>query len=207
MNSLSAAFKAKEISVECNTRNLKQWLPSYNIQGLMKLPVIMGISKATETITWGFQEFGREYHTLYVKASNAHSANSFRLSYRQNRCVIAIDSFYAWENDRVPRRYFVEGKDILYAAGLFVPKYQAVVLLYNYDKGSTVKYPLLLEGQSLKAWLGNYCHISDLIQIIEARKNPCYKTHLVSNKIFVAGYNNVELHNYTPYHYDLFQAV
>ncbi len=207
MNSLSAGFKVKDIDVECSSKNLKQWVPSFNIQPLMKLPVIMGITRTAESVTWGFEEAGREYKTLYVKSSVAHSANSFRLSYRQNRCAILIDSFYAWDNRRVPRRYFIEGKKIIYAAGLFVPKFQSVVVLYRYAKSSTIKHPIVLDEISLKAWLGNYCHISDLIKIIEDTEIPNYQTHLVSNKIFVDGYNNAELHSYTPFHYDLFQAV
>lgn len=208
MNSLSAVFRPKDVHYEQCTKQIKQWLPAYNIRPLQKLPLLTGgVEINCQITTWGYQENGRDYISAYANARSVHSSNSFRLPFRQNRCIAMIDSYYAWDESRVPRRYHSDKQKVLFAAALFVPQFQSFVLLYKYETGTQNKLPVLLNKKEQKAWLGNFSTVPELVDIVQKNKLPKLNAHLVSNKIFVHSYNGAELHEYTPYHYDLFKAV
>jgi putative SOS response-associated peptidase YedK len=135
------------------------------------------------------------------------SSVSYRIPIRRQRCIVPIDSFYLWEkrNTRnIPYRFFVKDRKILWMAGLWsiwsnsvISKLTFAIISTRTQEDNVVpgnRIPVFLNDELAKLWL-EPISLSDVMAIIQKRKDPNLEGYKISEKINSTDYNSSDLHN------------
>jgi putative SOS response-associated peptidase YedK len=94
------------IPVERPTPNIA---PSWNVAPTDPLPVVRYDAKdhqrSLEVMRWGLVPFWAKdiqvgFANINAKAEGIENKPAFREAFRQRRCLVPVDNFYEWEEDR-----------------------------------------------------------------------------------------------------------
>lgn len=123
-------------------------------------PVLVGAGAkiAVRPMRWGYQNPRGRDLIINARAESAGERPMFRQGLARRRCALAASSFYEWDARRLKYRFYLPDGP-LYMAGLYelVEGEERFVILTTGANASLSgihdRMPLLLERDSLRAWL------------------------------------------------------
>lgn len=97
---------------------------SYNVTITQKLPVIVPGSRVLDMFRWGLIPHWAKDETIGAKLGNARAETlsekpSFRVSYKNKRCLVLVSGFYEWNAEKQPYHIKLKNEKIYALAGLW----------------------------------------------------------------------------------------
>lgn len=180
---------------------------SYNICPTQEVPVFVQASPLkVQKMHWGLIPSWAKDPKIGAKCINARVETvsekpSFRHLLPGQRCVVAADSFYEWDKQKVPHRILFQNKKPLCFAGLWdrwdkgeSPKYTFTILTTEAALEITSihpRMPFILSDEQVKIWLDP--KIKDLSSISPSKSLPL-EAYSVSSMVNLPKNNSIECH-------------
>jgi putative SOS response-associated peptidase YedK len=170
---------------------------------------------------WGLpqpeDETGERITLFMAEGTGISTSTTFRMSFRQRRCIVIADSYYVWrkrgEKDLVFRVYsrdmpliamgaiyekrMIQGKDVHCFSIIQTEVSPDVKELYH-------KMPLILENEEAESWLSKDVQVKELIGMIRPLKRYSLQYYQVTNQLMNRGFNQTEAHSRKMEHLTLF---
>ncbi len=201
MRRLSTMFSKNEIfSAHLpNAPDGNEVIKRYSIEVGQSISILtnQGMSSAY----WG-NTSEHHVHSPCLDYTSAHTARRSRMEYRTNRCIVLLDSFYAWsQKERKPIRVICGEAPIMLVPALYFGEedHRTVSLLCRKARKSlrkfTVREPLIMDSTDVDLWLKED-KVETYIDLLATRMLKAFTYHIVTSKIFVSGYNEKDLHEH-----------
>ncbi len=174
-----------------------QLIQKYAISPGESIPIVIRPEYGVRHARWGISRLNNDYITQ-IEYQHVHVKPSFRMAFRQKRCIALADSYYDWlYPDAVPERIFQENGEPLLIPALYSEDECSVVLLsrlygMNHEKEITCE-PLIFSAENAKVWLAQV-PVADLIELLNQNRTPALSRMATNNKIKVSGYSHRSLH-------------
>ena len=205
MKKISCVWQTKEVPKFLKDVQVhKQWKSQYAIQPLDQVPMLHDNPLAFAIVSWGIEKNSSVFNHISFK--KVYSSTTTRLPFRSQRAIYLFDSFYDWDKSKVPVRIQPVNKGIQY--GLAIQMNNTMIPIIDLQDNGLIR-PLITSKEKVMTWLDRGKGVKELIQFMK-KCSFCqedWTSIQVTQKIFVNGYNDMHLHEYTPYHYNLFNDV
>lgn len=139
---------------------------------------------------------------------------SFRLPFRQARCIIPADSFYAHIKGQGNHRFLLHNRSDLAIAGLYDDwsskgnKVRSYAMLTKRTQGGLMgiipNIPVILEQKDIRTWLNPATSLNDLIELLQVSKENLLKYFAVTPQIDDLAFDHPSLHVETKKEQTLF---
>lgn len=178
---------------------------SYNIHTGESVSILTSVKGTLERSTWGFRRSGnRTVDIPVVEQTNVHTKPSFRMSFRNRRCLILVDSFYLQDQDKIPYRFFPAKDSFLMIPGVYdydetSKEFNCCAIVrksrHSIEKFSAVE-PVCIEYSRWSEWIAEEKE-ENLIEILHRTSLQPLEKYRVSNKLLIRGFNKAVLHQPT----------
>jgi len=199
---LSCSWQMKQIPHQVKSE-LKHWKNEYAIEPFEEIPSMCQNHEKMCLLKWGINN--RNMERLMGNKGIVHSSASYRMAFRYNRAVYFFDSYYSWSTDRKPRRYFSKENPLLIGLGIQIN--QSILPIIE-KSTHELQIPLVVDLETMVKWLKPGVSISNLLKLVDhASEYLEWETTFITQKVFIPGYKESKLHEFTPYHYNLFSTT
>ncbi len=134
--------------------------------------------------------------------TSVHTSRRSRMEYRSNRCIVLLDSFYAWSlKERRPIRVICEDASTMFVPALYFGEGddRTVSLLCRKARKSlrnfTPNEPLIMNSSHIDLWLKED-KVETYINLLATLMLKPFSYHIVTSKVLVSGYNEKDLHEH-----------
>lgn len=107
-------------------KQIQKFQPTYNAVPGSYYPVISknGWGTVLQEMRWGLVPFWAKDTKIGNKLINARAETitekpSFKYAYKKRRCLIPVNGFYEWDQQRQPYFAKLEGEDLFFLAGIW----------------------------------------------------------------------------------------
>lgn len=149
---------------------------------------------------WGASPKSDQINLPLIDFRQVHVKPTFRLSFRTQRCIILSDSYYVWrDSERRPVRVYLQGDIMFYPAVYFKTQNDqyGFTIISRPSRKSLREFcdhePVIFDHDRAWKWL-DFLPVAQVIKVLQTTLPIPLKTHLVSQKIFVKGFNSKVLH-------------
>ena len=201
MQRLSSIIDKKELDKIFKGQTLKSAIShSYVVEQLEKLNMVVAKDGFLVEGRWAINPGSDQFNLPFIDFKQVHVKPTFRMAFRTQRCIILADSYYTWkESDRKPIRVYIEGKPMLIPAIYYKTnneEYGFTLITRNVRK-SLRDYadiePVVFTIEKALSWL-DFLPVAQVIKILQTTLPVPFSNHIVTQKIFVKGFNNKILH-------------
>lgn len=129
---------------------------------------------------------------------------SFRLPFRQGRCIIPADSFYANPKEQTYYRFLLHNAKDLAIAGLYDDwsdngyTMRSFAMMTRRSQSGLVgilpTIPVILDRDDVQTWLNPDTSLTDLIQLLQASKENLLKYYPITPQLEDLSFNQPSLH-------------
>lgn len=151
-------------------------------------------------------------HLINADCEGISTKTSFRIPFRQRRCIIPADSFYAYINKSVPHRLQIHKQKQLAIAGIYDDwqNLRSFAMITRRTKsgllGVLPSIPIVLEQSQIATWLHEDTPLKDLLDIVQhSNKENVITYYPITDKISNTFYNQADLHQEVKIEQTLFQ--
>ncbi|MDH3650166.1 MAG: SOS response-associated peptidase [Saprospiraceae bacterium] len=178
---------------------------SFNIMPGDLVSIITTEEGTVQRAKWGFKRSGSKTVIITtVEQANVHTKPSFRMAFRNRRCLLLIDSFYLWgHSDRVPCRFHHPENHMLFVPGIYdydeEDKSYSCCAIMRRSRHSIEKFsplePTCIEPGSWKDWVADK-KVDEVIRFLNQTSLQALDKYRVSNKLLIKGFNKSLLHDH-----------
>ncbi|MCB0686736.1 MAG: SOS response-associated peptidase family protein, partial [Saprospiraceae bacterium] len=174
---------------------------SYNIDLLDPVNMLIAPDGFMLEANWGSSLSSDEINIPFVDFKQVHVKPSFRLSFRTQRSIVIADSFYAWKNsDRKPIRVYLPEEGLMFLPAIFFKAKNGsfgFTLITRPSRKSLRDFsdvePVIFDHETSLKWL-DFLPVTQVIKLLQTTLPQPLSNHIVSQKIFVKGFNGKVLH-------------
>lgn len=153
---------------------------------------------------WGMSPVSEEVNLPMIDFRQVHVKPTFRMAFRTQRCIILADSYYTWKDKiRKPIRVHLEQGIMFLPAIYFKTRSDdyGFTMISRPARKSLREYcdaePVVFDRDVAFRWL-DFLPVGEVIKILQTVLPRPFKTHNVSQKIFIKGFNGKVLHQSHP---------
>lgn len=149
---------------------------------------------------WGCSPNSDDINMPFIDFRQVHVKPSFRLSFRTQRSIIISDSIYSWrESERKPVRIYLEN-GLLFIPAIYFKSNSGgfgFTIITRPARKSLRDYsdiePVVFDRDTAFKWL-DFLPVAQVIKLLQTTLPRAMNKHIVSQKIFVKGFNGKVLH-------------
>lgn len=149
---------------------------------------------------WGASPVSEELSIPLTDYRQVHVKSTFRMAFRTQRCIILADSYYTWKgSSRKPLRVHFEKEIMFFPAIYFKTKFEdyGFTIISRPARKSLREHsevePVVFNREQALKWL-DFLPVAEVIKVLHTCLPKPFKTHNVSQKVFVKGFNSKILH-------------
>jgi putative SOS response-associated peptidase YedK len=201
MQRLSSIIDKKEVETFFNGQTQKSSIThSYAIDQLDSVNMVVADDGFMVKGIWGANPSSDQFKWPFIDYKQVHVKPTFRMAFRTQRCIIIADSYYTWKDSaRNPVRVVLaEGMMLIPAIYFKTQKSDyGFTIITRPIRKSLRDYadfePLIFGHERARSWL-DFLPVSQVIKTLHTTLPIPFDTHIVSQKIFVKGFNSKILH-------------
>jgi putative SOS response-associated peptidase YedK len=201
MQRLSSIIDKNEIETFFRGQTQKSPIThSYVINQLDSMNMVVADDGFMVTGVWGANPASDQFRLPFIDFRQVHVKPTFRMAFRTQRCIIVADSYYTWkESMRNPIRILLS-EGMMFMPAIYF-KTQSNIYGFTIITRPVRKSlrdhadfePLLFSHERARNWL-DFLPVSQVIKTLQTTLPIPFETHVVSQKIFVKGFNSKVLH-------------
>lgn len=130
---------------------------------------------------------------------------SFRLPFRQGRCIIPADSFYFKTKNGITNRFHLHDAEDIAIAGLYdnwngkgshIRSYTMITRRCNAGLANVIPtIPIILESKHIATWLNPTTSLSTLIELLSISKENLLRYYPITPQIDDLSFDDASLHH------------
>ena len=178
--------------------------PRYNVSPTQEMPIVLNESPDTLIAArWGLlpiwaTDAAMAYKTINAKVETVETLRSYKVPFRERRCLVPADGFYEWQplpaKKKQPYRFIVNSGEIFYFAGLWENskdkegKPMRTYTIITGPANGTVqpvhnRMPIILRPEFLGEWQAPETPIPRLKEILQSFPEELMKAYPVSTNV------------------------
>jgi len=132
--------------------------------------ILAGYNNNFSYLKWGFYSDIISKPLINIRSEGIASKPYFRKYFYHNRCVIPADSFYEWDDKKVPYRFYMRDNSIFFMAGLYNPENQTCAIVTTTPsilvKQVHNRMPVIFNTNNCKIWLDSKSNTEEILPLL-----------------------------------------